>query len=130
MDIGIVVPPVRTRDSVELPHSTYVIRIAGVEAGRGIAPSGKVLALGDNLDSLPGTLTIEPVFGLAGKWVPAELRHSAELAGATVIDRVSVVVTHLSSIITANASRLLSREDVRVLTESVKQLSPAAVDEL
>jgi flagellar biosynthesis protein FlhA len=130
MDLGVVVPPVRTRDSVELPYSTYVIRIAGVEAGRGVAPAGKVLALGDNLDTLPGSTTVEPVFGLAGKWIPSEMRHSAELTGATVIDRVSVVVTHLSSIITANAARLLSREDVRVLTEGVKQVSPSAVDEL
>jgi len=130
MDMGLVVPPVRTRDSIELPPSTYVIRIAGVEAGRGIAPSGKVLALGDALDPLPGAVTLEPVFGLAGKWVPSEMRHSAEMTGATVIDRVSVVVTHLSSIIMGNAARLLTREDVRVLTEGVKEINPAAVDEL
>ncbi|MCU1437984.1 MAG: flhA [Naasia sp.] len=130
MELGIVVPPVRTRDSIELPPSTYVIRVAGVEVGRGEAPVGRVLALGDALDSLPGTPTVEPVFGLAGKWVPAEMRHSAELTGATVIDRGSVVITHLSALISANAARLLSREDVRVLTEGVKQISPAAVDEL
>ncbi|MCX7522398.1 flagellar biosynthesis protein FlhA [Microbacterium sp. STN6] len=130
MELGIVVPPVRTRDSVELPAATYVIRIAGVEAGRGIAPSGKVLALGDNLDALPGSAVVEPVFGLSGKWVPSELRHGAEMAGATVIDRVSVLVTHLSSIVSTNAARLLSREDVRVLTEGVKQVNPSAVDEL
>jgi flagellar biosynthesis protein FlhA len=130
MDLGFVLPPVRTRDSVELPPSTYVIRIAGVEAGRGLAPSGRVLALGENLDALPGTATAEPVFGLAGKWVPAEMRHSAEMTGATVIDRVSVLVTHLSSIVTDNAARLLSREDVRVLNEGVKEVSPSAVEEL
>jgi flagellar biosynthesis protein FlhA len=130
MDLGVVVPPVRTRDSVDLPSSTYVIRIAGVEYGRGLAPAGKVLALGDALDSLPGQVTIEPVFGLAGKWVPSEMRHSAEMTGATVIDRVSVVVTHLSSIVTTNAARLLTREDVRVLTDGVKQVNPSAVDDL
>jgi len=130
IELGIVVPPVRTRDDIELPSSTYVIRIAGVEAGRGVAPAGKMLALGDSLDSLPGVATIEPVFGLEGKWVPSESRHSAEITGATVIDRVSVVVTHLSSIITDNAARLLSREDVRVLTEGVREVSPAAVEEL
>ncbi|POH59373.1 EscV/YscV/HrcV family type III secretion system export apparatus protein [Arthrobacter glacialis] len=130
MELGIVVPPVRTRDHVELPLSTYVIRIAGVEAGRGTAPAGRVLALGENLSSLPGTPTVEPVFGLAGKWVPAEMRHSAEMAGATVVDRVSVLVTHLSSVVTANAARLLSREDVRVLTEGVKETSPSTVEEL
>jgi flagellar biosynthesis protein FlhA len=130
MELGVVVPPVRTRDSVDLPAATYVIRIAGVEAGRGIAPGGRVLALGDNLDTLPGTATVEPVFGLSGKWVPAEMRAGAEMTGATVIDRVSVLVTHLSSIVTANAARLLTREDVRVLTEGVKQVNPSAVDEL
>ena len=130
MDLGVVVPPVRTRDSVDLPSATYVIRIAGVEAGRGTAPAGKVLALGDALDLLPGTATVEPVFGLAGKWVPSEMRHSAEMTGATVIDRVSVLVTHLSSIITGNAARLLTREDVRVLTDGVKQVNPSAVDDL
>ncbi|MEW1955592.1 flagellar biosynthesis protein FlhA [Terrabacter sp. NPDC080008] len=130
MDLGIVIPPVRTRDNVELPPSTYAIRVAGVETGRGIAPPGKLLALGEALDALPGASVIEPVFGLAGKWVPAELRHSAEMTGATLVDRVSVLVTHLSSIVTAHASRLLSREDVRVLTEGVRAVSPATVDEL
>src|SRR3712207_744214 len=86
LDYGFVVPPVRTRDSLDLPPSTYVIRVPGIETGRGIAPPGRVLALGDDLDGLPGTVTVEPVFGLPGKWVPGELRHSAELTGATVIE--------------------------------------------
>jgi flagellar biosynthesis protein FlhA len=130
MELGIVAPPVRTRDSIDLPPSTYVIKVAGTEAGRGIAPPGKVLALGESLDALPGVSTVDPVFGLAGKWIPAEMRHGAELGGATVIDRASVIITHLSSIITTNAARLLSREDVRVLTDGVKSINPSAVDEL
>jgi len=130
LELGVIVPPVRTRDSADLPPSTYVIKVAGVEGGRGQAPSGRVLALGDALDALPGTPTVEPVFGLPAKWIPSEMRHSAELGGATVIDRVSVLITHLSSIITANAARLLTREDVRLLTEGVKQINPPAVEEL
>jgi flagellar biosynthesis protein FlhA len=59
-----------------------------------------------------------------------EMRHSAEFAGATVIDRASVIITHLSSVIQTHAARLLSREDVRQLTDSLKQASPAAVEEL
>ena len=130
IDLGVVVPPVRTRDSVDLPSSTYSIRIAGVEAGRGVVPAGMVLALGEALDSLPGQATVEPVFGLTGKWVPSEMRHSAEMTGATVIDRVSVLITHLSSIITGNAARLLTREDVRVLTDGVRLVNPSAVEDL
>ncbi len=130
LDLGIVVPPVRTRDFVELPRSTYVVRISGVEVGRGQTPGGRVLALGEDLQSLPGQSVVEPVFGLPGKWVATELRHAAEMSGATVVDRVSVLITHLGSIIAQNAPRLLGREDVRVLTDGVKQVNPSVVDEL
>ncbi|MFB7250966.1 flagellar biosynthesis protein FlhA [Microbacterium sp. NPDC056234] len=130
LDLGLVIPPVRTRDSLELPRSTYAIRLAGVEVGRGTAPSGAVLALGQGLDSLPGPTGVDPVFGLEGKWIPGEMRHSAEFGGATVIDRASVIITHLSSVIHSGAARLLSREDVRQLTDALKQVSPAAVEEL
>ncbi len=130
LDLGIVVPPVRTRDSVDLPPSTYVVRVAGVEVGRGQAPPGRVLALGDDLAALPGTAVAEPVFGLPGKWVPAELRHTAEISGATVVDRVSVLVTHLAALVQQHAARLLGREDVRLLTEGVKQVNPSVVEEL
>ncbi|MGC9669189.1 flagellar biosynthesis protein FlhA [Planosporangium sp. 12N6] len=130
LDLGIVMPPVRTRDDLDLPLSTYAIRISGVEVGRGQAPPGTVLAIGENLDFLPGRAGVEPVFGLAGKWVPAELRHQADLSGATVVDRASVVITHLAEIVRANASRLLGREDVRALTDVVKQTNPVVVEEL
>jgi len=130
LELGVVVPPVRTRDSVDLPRSTYVVRIAGVEVGRGEAPAGRLRALGDNLEGIGGTPVVEPVFGLAGKWIPSELRSAAEMVGATVVDRVSVLITHLGAIIESNAARLLSREDVRVLTEGVKAVNPSVVDEL
>ena len=35
-----------------------------------------MLALGEGLDDLPGATEVEPVFGLPGKWIPAELRQS------------------------------------------------------
>jgi flagellar biosynthesis protein FlhA len=130
LELGIVMPPVRTRDDLELPLSTYVVRISGVEVGRGQAPPGTVLAIGDGLDYLPGRAGVEPVFGLAGKWVPAELRHQADLTGATVVDRASVIITHLAEVVRANASRLLGREDVRALTEIVKRTHPVVVEEL
>lgn len=130
LEYGMVVPPVRTRDAVELAASTYVLKVAGVEAARGTLPVGRVLALGDDLAALPGDEVREPVFGLSGKWIPGEMRFAAEMTGATVVDRVSVLITHLSNIVTQNADRLLSREDVRVLTEGVKAVTPSVVEEL
>jgi flagellar biosynthesis protein FlhA len=130
LDIGILMPPVRTRDNIELPAQTYAILIAGVEVGRGSVPRGHVLAIGGGLEQLPGSAVVDPVFGLEGKWVPAEMSHAADMAGATVIDRASVIITHLSDVVQSQAHRLLSLEDVRQLTEHLKQSSPTTVEEL
>jgi flagellar biosynthesis protein FlhA len=130
LELGILMPPVRTRDDLTLELSTYSIRISGVEVASGQAPPGTVLAIGEGLDFLPGRAGVEPVFGLPGKWVPAELRHQAELSGATVVDRASVIITHLAEVVRINASRLLGREDVRSLTEVVKRTHPVVVEEL
>ncbi|MDF1605982.1 flagellar biosynthesis protein FlhA [Nocardioides sp. YIM 152315] len=129
-DLGIVAPPVRTRDNLQLPSQTYAIMLFGIEVARGEAPSGTVLAIGDYLGSLPGQPTREPVFGLEAKWIPAELRSQAELSGATVVDRASVITTHLAEVVTQYAGRLLGREDVRMLTDVVKRTHPVVVEEL
>jgi flagellar biosynthesis protein FlhA len=130
LELGIVMPPVRTRDDLDLPLSSYSIRISGVDTASGHAPPGTVLAIGDGLSGLPGRAGTEPVFGLAGKWVPAELHYQAEMTGATVVDRASVIITHLAEVVRANASRLLGREDVRALVEVVKRTHPVVVEEL
>ncbi len=130
LELGIIMPPVRTRDDLELPLSAYAVRISGVDAGTGQAPPGTVLAIGDGLAALPGRAGVEPVFGLTGKWVPAELHYQAELTGATVVDRASVIITHLAEVVRNNASRLLGREDVKALIEMVKRTHPVVVEEL
>ncbi|WP_155992877.1 flagellar biosynthesis protein FlhA [Nocardioides sp. URHA0020] len=129
-DLGIVAPPVRTRDNLQLPSRSYAILLFGIEVARGEAPPGTVLAIGDFLGSLPGQPTQEPVFGLEAKWIPAELRSQAELSGATVVDRASVITTHLAEVITQHAGRLLGREDVRMLADVVKRSHPVVVEEL
>jgi flagellar biosynthesis protein FlhA len=130
METGLVIPLVRTRDNLDLPASQYVIWLNGVPAAKGMSPAGTVLAIGDHLDGLPGKSTREPVFGLPAKWVPAELQRQAEMAGATVVDRSSVITTHLAEVVRQNAASLLGREDVKVLVEMVRRSHPAVVDEL
>ena len=130
METGLVIPLVRTRDNLDLPGSQYVIWLNGVPAAKGISPAGTVLAIGDNLDGLPGKATREPVFGLAAKWVPVELQRQAEMAGATVVDRSSVITTHLAEVVRQNAADLLGREDVRLLVEMVRRTHPVVVEEL
>ncbi|HEU5084065.1 MAG TPA: flagellar biosynthesis protein FlhA [Acidimicrobiales bacterium] len=130
LELGVVIPPVRTRDSLELPAGGYAIKVHGVEMGRGEVPPGMALAIGDDLAGLPGTPTVEPVFGLPAKWIPVELRHQADLAGATVVDRSSVLTTHLAEIVRHEAGHLLSRQDTKALVEMVRATDPAVVEEL
>jgi flagellar biosynthesis protein FlhA len=130
LELGVVIPLVRTRDNLELPESTYAVRVNGVDVGRGEAPPGHVLVLGDDTASLPGIQTREPVFGLPATWVPIEFRHQAEITGATVVDRASVITTHLAEVVRRNAGRLVSRQDVKLLVDMVKQSDPVVIDEL
>src|SRR4051794_16273589 len=129
-ELGIVMPPVRTRDSVLLPQSTYAISINGVDVAQGQAPPGMVLAIGPGLEGLPGQESAEPVFGLIGKWLPEEFRAHAELLGATVVDRSSLIITHLSEIVRQHASRLLGREEVAAATRSLRRTHPTVVEDL
>ena len=128
--LGIVMPAVRTRDDVMLPSATYAVRVNGVEVARGQAPPGTVLAIGDGLEGLPGRVGREPVFGVEGKWIPAELQSQAQLLGATVVDRSSVVITHLSEVVKTYASRLLGREDTAAMVAAVRLTHPTVVEDV
>ncbi|MCU1379507.1 MAG: flagellar biosynthesis protein FlhA [Acidimicrobiales bacterium] len=130
LELGVVVPPVRTRDNIELPPNAYVIRVHGVEVGHGEAPAGQVLVLGDLPEGIPGTPTTDPVFGLEAHWVPREFGPQAELHGSTVIDRGSVLTAHLAEVARDHAGRLLSRQDVKELVDAIAATDPILGEEL
>ena len=129
-ELGVVIPPVRTRDNVELALGTYTIKVHGVAIATGDAPAGQLLVITDDLSQLPGLEVKEPVFGLPAKWIPAEQRSVAEAMGATVVDRASVITTHLAEIARRHAPELLSRQDVKLLVDMVRDHDPAVVDDL
>jgi flagellar biosynthesis protein FlhA len=130
-ELGLVIPLVRTRDDLALPPATYLIRVNGVEAGRGEAPLGQVLVLSESTSlPIPGTPTTEPVYGLPAMWVPAELASHLEAQGATVIDRGTVIVTHLAELVRRNAPELLTRQATQQLLDTVKELAPSVVNEI
>jgi flagellar biosynthesis protein FlhA len=130
LDLGIVLPPVRTRDGGTLAPGGYEIRIGGVSVATGEAPAGHLLAIGDAPEVLPGRRTTEPVFGLPAVWVPLEHRATAEAVGATLVERAAVVTTHLAEMVRRHASRLLSLDDVKQLLDVLKAERPTAVEEV
>ena len=132
VELGVVVPPIRIRDNIQIKPTEYVLRVKGAEAGRGELLPDHYLAMntGGVEEELIGVPTTEPAFGLPALWISPDLRDKAEAMGYTVVDAPSVLATHLSEVIRRNGADLLTRQEVQKLTDMVKESAPAVVEEL
>ena len=129
-ELGFVLPAVRTRDNIELDIGEYAISVHEVNVAKGKAPVGRSLAIGGDLAGIPGEVGKEPVFGLDAKWIPSSLKQQAIMAGATVVDRSSVITTHLSEVVKTHAGELLSRQQTKELIEAARKGNEAVVEEV
>lgn len=132
VDMGMVIPSVRMTDNPEINPNQYVIKIKGEEVARGDILADHYLALdnGDVINPVDGIDTVEPAFGIPAKWISADKKVMADVAGYTLIDPVSVMITHLSEVIKQHCSELLSRQDVKTMVENIKATNPTLVDDL
>jgi len=131
-DLGMVIPRVRIHDEVDLDSHEYVFKVRGSEVARGKVMAGHLLAMdpGDAVGKLQGIATTEPAFGLPAVWIHQSMHAEAEALGYTVVDGESVIVTHLTETIRANAAQLLTRQDVRQLLDQLKATNEAVVNEV
>ena len=132
-ELGIVIPPVRMRDSSQINPNQYEVKLKGETIAIGevlvdhyLALAPGALAPGDEIDGID---TVEPAFGMPAKWISDDKRVKAEMAGYTLIDATSVIVTHLSELIRAHAYELLTRQEVKKMLENLKKTNPAIVEE-
>ena len=132
LEMGIVVPPIRIRDNIQIKPTEYILRVKGAEAGRGELLPDHYLAMntGAAEEDLIGVPTKEPAVGLPALWISPDLRDKAEAMGYTVVDAPSVLATHLSEVIKKNGAELLTRQEVQKLTDMVKETAPAVIEEL
>ncbi len=132
MDMGMVIPSVRMTDNPEINPNMYIIKIKGEEVARGEILVDHYLALdsGDVTTPIEGIDTVEPAFGLPAKWISEDKKIMADVAGYTLIDPVSVMITHWSEIMKRYAHELLSRQDVNTMIENVKKTNPIVVDDI
>ena len=130
-DMGFVIPSIRLRDSSALNTNQYSIKIKGEEVAKGEILMDYYLALEpENLEKeIDGIETIEPAYGIPSRWIRPEDREMAELYGYTVIDPLSVLVTHLSEVIKQHAYELITRQEIVRLVENTKKKSPELVEE-
>jgi flagellar biosynthesis protein FlhA len=131
-ELGIVVPPIRIRDNMALDAEQYVIKIKGIEIAAGTLYLDSYLAMnpGNAERALAGIETTEPAFGLPAVWISAAQKETAELAGYTVVDTLSVLATHLTEVIHAHAYELLNRQEASRLVENAKAYASAVIEEL
>jgi flagellar biosynthesis protein FlhA len=131
-EFGIIIPPVRIRDNIQLKPNEYKIKIRTLEVGTGELMSGAYLAMdpGTATKKIKGVETVEPAFGLPALWVTESQKEEAEIAGYTVVELPAVLATHLTEIIKSHAYKLLSRQDVQNLVDNIKETHPAVVNEL
>lgn len=131
-EMGMVIPPIRLRDNLQMGANDYRFLLKGNAIAQGSLMPGYWLAMNatNSKVTLKGIPTVEPVFQLPATWITDVERKAAEAAGYTVVDAASVMVTHLSEAVRRNAHDILSRQDVQVLLDNLKQTHPTVVNEL
>ena len=132
MELGIIVPPIRIRDNIQLGANDYVIKIRGIDIAKGQVLMGQLLAMnpGTATEKLDGKATKEPAFGLEAYWINESQKEKAELAGYTVVEPSAVIATHMMEVIKSNADKILGRQDTQTLIDNIKKSYPALVEEL
>lgn len=132
LDIGLPVPKIRIIDNMSLEPNEYVFQIRGIKAGGSKLRLGYYMCMNTGLvtEEIPGEVTKDPAFGMPAIWVPEERRAEAEQAGYAVIDPPTVIATHITEIIRGNAARILGRQEVDILINSVKETNPIVVNEV
>ena len=134
IDLGLVVPPIRIRDSMLLNPEEYCIKIRGIEAGRAILKLGYYMGL--NTGNVPpdkimkAEHTRDPSFGMDAIWIPESRRMEAEKAGYAVIDPPTIIATHLTEIIKRHAADILTRQEVSEILSKIKETNSVVVDEV
>lgn len=131
-ELGVIIPPIRIRDNIQLKPNEYRIKIRTTVVGKGELMSGAYLAMdpGAVTKKVRGIATVEPAFGLPALWITESQKESAELAGYTVVELPAVLATHITEIIKRHAHELLTRQDVKNLIDNIKEKNAAVVEEL
>jgi flagellar biosynthesis protein FlhA len=132
LEYGVLVPPVRVRDNLQLKPNEYIIKIKGNIVANYEIYSDRFLAMnsGNISEKLSGIPTKDPAFGLDGFWVSEQEKDKAELVGYTVVDSVSVLSTHLQETIKKHFDKILTRQSVKQLLENLKQDYPAVIEDI
>jgi flagellar biosynthesis protein FlhA len=131
-EMGLIVPPIRIRDNVQLEPNAYTLKLRGAVVAKADLMPGHLLAIdsGAVTDQVHGIETNEPAFGLAAVWIEPSSRSLAEQRNYTVVEPTSVLSTHITELIRRHAAELLTRQDVNRLFDHLKERSPKVIEDV
>jgi flagellar biosynthesis protein FlhA len=133
-EMGVVMPPVRIRDNMQLQPNDYRIKIRGNAIACGAVHPGRYLAMDSgmvpNHAALDGNKAREPAFGLEAVWIEPGQKQRAESLNYTVVDAVSVLATHVTEVVKTHAAELMTREETNNLINQLKQRAGKLVEEV
>ncbi len=132
LEYGVLIPPVRVRDNLQLEPNEYIFKIKGNVVSRYEIYTDRYLAMnpGNAEDDIEGIPTKDPAFNLPAKWVSDKEKEKAEMLGYTVVDALSVISTHLQETLKKNFDKILTRQAVKQLLENLKKEYPAVVEDI
>jgi len=131
-ELGLIIKPIRLKDNMYLEQNTYIIKIHGDKVSEGQLYPNEYLVMNPNGNdiSLPGRNVVEPVFGLDAMWISNNSKSNAESMGYTVIDAVTVLITHLKEIIKLHGHQLLTAQEVSMVLEVLKEDNDVIINEV
>ena len=131
-DMGVILPPVRILDNLQLGSNDYIIRVKEIEAGRGELRMRQLLVMdpsGGQVD-LPGDHVKEPAFGLPATWIDEALREEATFRGCTVVDPATVLATHLTEVLRESLPDLLTYAETERLFNDLSKEHQKLLDDI
>ena len=131
LEMGVVIPPIRIRDNIQLQSNEYMFKIHGIKAANGNVMMDYYLVLNPD-DGAPftGIPTKEPTFNLPAMWISEKEKEKAEVAGYTTVEPPAVIATHLMEILKASAHKLLDRQETQQMLDHLKNSHAAVVEGL
>ncbi len=132
MELGIIIPPVRILDNLQLEPNIYRVKLKGVEISRFEILPDYYLAMDSGMTTadIKGIETKEPAFDTPAIWIDESQKEEAEMANYTIVDPPSVMATHLTELIKEHAHELIGRQEVKDLVDNVEENNSAVVNEL
>ena len=132
IEFGVVVPPIRIRDNMQIEPTAYIVKLRGNPLANGHVYPGQYLAMDSGTASgkIAGIETREPAFGLPAWWIQESQRSQAEMMNYTVVEASGVLATHITEVVKSHSAELVTREEVAALIKQLKEKSPSLVEEV